>query len=77
MDGTDTNTVVNLDELNKKQRSKEYKATLKLLKSKESINRTIALQKFNQDQRYLLEGSCLIPLIESAFPKKVIYLDLL
>jgi len=70
MDPTISSQIVDLDSLNKKQRAKEYKATVKLLKSKDISNRRYALSRI-KDSRYLLEGGCFIPLVESILPKKV------
>lgn len=61
--------VVDLDSLSPKQLAKEYKAALKLIKSKEQQNRMNALEKF-KDFRYLIEGGCLITFIDSITPKK-------
>ena len=60
----------NLDSMNPKQQLKEYKATQKEIKSKEIAVKTIALKKF-EDIRYLTEGGCLVPFINSILPKKV------
>jgi hypothetical protein len=62
---------VDLDALNPKQRIKEYKATKKLLKSKEVFIKNQGLEKV-KDFRYIYEGGCLPTLIESITPKKVL-----
>ncbi len=62
--------IVNLDSLSSKQRLKEYKLAAKEIKSKDSAKKKLAIEKF-KDERYLLEGECLVPLIESMAPKKV------
>ena len=69
MDGT-APEIVNLDSLNAKQKAKEYKLTAKDIKSKEVAKRSLALEKVS-DERYFLEGGCLVPLIDSTAPKKV------
>ena len=61
---------VNLDTLNPKQRAKEFKAAQKDVKSKDLVVKNAALKKIN-DIRYLTEGGCLLPLINSILPKKV------
>jgi predicted hydrolase (HD superfamily) len=65
-----TISVVNLDSLNKKEKAKEFKAAIKLVKSKEMEYKKVALEKFS-DYRYLLEGGAIIPFLESIVPKKV------
>lgn len=65
-----------LDNLNPKQKSKEFKATIKDLKSKDDDVKIKALEKINKDLRYLNEGSCILPILNSLIPKKV-RLDLL
>ena len=61
---------VSLDELTAKQRVKEFKSTVKEIKSKDVSKKIVALDKYNRDSRYLLEGGSLAPLIESLVPKK-------
>lgn len=58
--------------MNPKQQLKEYKAAQKEIKSKDIPVKTIALKKF-EDIRYLTEGGCLVPFINSILPKKVRY----
>ena len=70
MDQNSALEIVDLNSLSDKQKLKEFKSTIKLLKSKEVANRKLGLEKI-KDFRYLLEGGCLIPLIESVVPKKV------
>jgi len=67
---------VNLDTLNPKQRAKEFKAAQKDVKSKDLVVKNAALKKIN-DIRYLTEGGCLLPLINSILPKKVRFIELL
>ena len=62
---------VNLDALNAKQRLKEYKATQKDVKSKDLVAKGSALKKLS-DVRYLTEGGCFLPLVNSILPKKVL-----
>lgn len=59
-----------LDSLNVKQRVKEYKATIKDLKSKDPEVKAKAMEKF-ADCRYITEGGAIIPLLDSIPPKKV------
>ena len=61
---------VNLDILNPKQRAKEFKAAQKDVKSKDLIDKNAALKKIG-DVRYLTEGGCFLPLVNSILPKKV------
>lgn len=68
-----TPQIVDLDSLNAKQKAKEFKITAKEIKSKEFEKRTFAIEKV-KDDRYFLEGGCIIPLIESMVPKKVLLL---
>jgi hypothetical protein len=70
MSMTSVETAVNLDSLNPKQQAKEYKSASKEIKAKDPAKQMLAVQKF-KDERYLLEGGCLIPLIEAMVPKKV------
>jgi len=63
---------VNLDTLNVKQCLKEYKATQKDVKSKDLVAKGAALKKLS-DIRYLTEGGCFVPLVNSILPKKVFY----
>lgn len=67
--------IVDLSTLNAKQKGKEYKATQKDVKSKDLVVKGAAMKKL-QDVRYYTEGGCLVPLINSSQPKKVILLDL-
>jgi hypothetical protein len=62
--------IVDLNTLNVKAKAKEFKTTAKEIKSKEVAKRTFAIEKV-KDERYFLEGGCLVPLIESMVPKKV------
>ncbi len=63
--------VVKLEDLNPKQRLKEFKSTQKELKSKELPVRQKGFDKIT-DVRYLVEGGCLFPMINSISTKKVI-----
>jgi hypothetical protein len=67
---SDAAAIVPLESLSAKQRLKEYKLAAKEIKSKDSAKKKFAIEKFN-DERYFLEGDCLVPLIESLAPKKV------
>lgn len=60
-----------LQDMNPKQRAKEFKNTQKDLRSKDPIVRMNAAQKLSND-RYISEGGCLLPLLNSIVPKKVI-----
>jgi hypothetical protein len=62
--------VVELEAMTKKQLAKEFKSTAKEIKSKDPAVKEAVLRKL-KNQRYLLEGGCLLPLIESLAPKKV------
>mmetsp|Transcript_24665 Transcript_24665/g.36337 ORF Transcript_24665/g.36337 Transcript_24665/m.36337 type:complete len:1874 (-) Transcript_24665:159-5780(-) len=68
MDSGDT-AIVDLDALTAKQRAKEFKTTAKEVKTKDPAKKNHALEKI-KDERYLLEGGCLTPLLESLVPKK-------
>jgi ankyrin repeat protein len=61
--------VINLDELNPKLKAKEFKSTMKDVKSKDLLVKNNAITKFN-DCRYLTEGGCMYPLIDSMVVKK-------
>lgn len=60
---------MNLDDLNDKLKVKEFKATIKDIKSKEHTIRSIAVGKL-KDARYITQGGCLPSLLESLVPKK-------
>lgn len=60
-----------LDELNAKQKAKEFKATQKAISSKDIALKLAALEKLN-DSRYFTEGTCLQPFFDSLAPSKVI-----
>ena len=60
-----------LDSLTDKQLAKEFKATYKDVKSQDSSVKASALQKLS-DKRYFIQGGCVLALLESAVPKKVI-----
>ena len=62
--------VVDLNSLNKKQLAKEFKATVKDIKAKDPAKKRDALDKF-KNPRYLLEGGCFIPFLQSLVPKPV------
>lgn len=62
--------VVDLNSLNKKQLAKEFKATVKDIKAKDPAKKRDALDKF-KNPRYLLEGGCFIPFLQSLTPKPV------
>ena len=66
----DEAVIVKLDDLNPKQRLKEFKSTQKDIKSKEQATKLKALEKC-KDIRYFVEGGCLYPLINSLSTKKV------
>ena len=66
----DNNSCPILDDLTPKQRLKEFKITIKEVKAKDASKKMVALEKFKNDPRYLLEGEALAPLIESLVPKK-------
>ena len=61
---------MNLDSLNEKQRSKEFKAVSKEIKSKDLSVRSRALNKL-KDARYMTIGPCFAAVIESLTPQKV------
>ena len=61
--------LVELNSLSAKQLAKEFKLTTKEIKSKDLSIRQIALKKF-EDTRYLLEGGCIVPFIETIVSKK-------
>ena len=67
---------VNLDTLTAKQLAKEYKLSTKEIKSKDLTVRQNALKKFD-DTRYLLDGGCIVPFLETIVSKKVIIFILL
>jgi hypothetical protein len=67
--------IVKLDDLNPKQKLKEFKATQKDLRSKELIAKQKGFEKI-KDVRYLVEGGCLFPLINSISTKKVIWIKI-
>jgi hypothetical protein len=70
------NEAISLDAMNPKQKTKEYKATQKDVKSKDLIVKSAALKKLH-DLRYYTEGGCLVPLVNSALPKKVLLFTVL
>jgi ankyrin repeat protein len=59
-----------LDTLNAKQLAKEYKTLAKLIKNKDDAVKISALEKLLEDSRYMIEGGCIIPLLEIIAPKK-------
>lgn len=61
--------ILDIDTLNAKQKLKEFKTTAKEIKSKEVAKRAFAIEKV-KDERYFLQGGCLVPLIDSMVPKK-------
>jgi len=61
--------LVKLDDLNAKQRIKEYKNVCKEIKSKDLDIKYRGIEKL-KDCRYLTEGNCLAPLIDSIAVKK-------
>ena len=63
-----------LDELSAKQRKKEFKSRSKELRSKDAAIRHAAMEIVFAEPRYLIEGECLIPLLETLIPQKVQYL---
>ena len=68
-----TESFVQLDSLSVKDRAKELKAVFKSIKSKEEAVKTAAFAVFKNDFRYLIEGGCVVPLIDSIIPKKVCF----
>ncbi len=66
--------IVDLNSLNKKQLLKEFKDVGKDVKSKDLDKRKIALDKISKTSRYLLEGDCFVPLLDSCIPKQVLCL---
>ena len=60
---------VKLDDLNAKQRVKEYKNVCKEIKSKDLDVKYRGIEKL-KDCRYLTEGNCLVPLVDSIAVKK-------
>lgn len=62
--------LVELNTLNAKQLAKEFKTCSKEIKSKDAAIKLRALRKF-KDTRYLLEGGCVIPFVETLSAKKV------
>ncbi len=60
---------VKLDDLNAKQRVKEYKNVCKEIKSKDLEVKYRGIEKL-KDCRYLTEGNCLVPLVDSIAVKK-------
>ena len=67
-----TSRPVDLSTLSDKQLAKEYKSIGKGIKSKDPEIKADAFQKI-KDVRYFTHGGCLVPLVESLVPKKVIY----
>lgn len=63
--------VVKLDELNDKLRAKEFKNTVKELKSKDDAVKISAIIKVGKELRYFSEGGCAPALLISLVPKKV------
>lgn len=61
--------VINLDDLSPKLKAKEFKSTMKDIKSKDLLVKNKAISKFS-DCRYLTEGGCMYPLIDSMVVKK-------
>lgn len=61
-----------LQSLNPKQLLKEFKATQKDVKSKDALLKEGALKKCADNTRYFTEGGCLVPLVLSIAPKKVL-----
>ncbi len=69
MSGGNESILVKLDDLNAKQRIKEYKNVCKEIKSKDLDIKYRGIEKL-KDCRYLTEGNCLAPLIDSIAVKK-------
>ena len=66
-----TEVDIDLDTVtNPKQRAKLFKATVKEIRSKDVDIKLKVLTKFS-DCRYLTDGDCMIPFIESVTIKKV------
>ena len=63
-------SLVDLDSLNAKQKGKEYKSAQKDVKSKDLAVKNAAMAKLH-DVRYYTEGGCFVPLVNSCLPKKV------
>lgn len=76
MQDTAPSEIVQLDSLNAKQKLKEFKLTSKEMRSKDVAVKMRALEKFS-DLRYLTDGGCLVPFINSVLPKKVFILKFL
>lgn len=55
----------NLDEMTAKQRKKELKSAAKEIRSKDASVRGAAIDKVFADPRYMSEGECIIPLLET------------
>ena len=60
-----------LNEMNEKQRLKEYKRLAKELKNKDTSVREAAIKTAFEDTRYLLDGKGVCSLIEGVAAKKV------
>lgn len=65
-----TEDFIDMALLNPKQKAKAFKTAAKEIKSKDVELKLKALSKFH-DCRYLTEGECIIPFIESIAVKKV------
>lgn len=64
--------LINLDLLSPKLRAKEFKSAQKDVKSKDLVVKNAALKKI-ADIRYITEGGCFFPLVNSILPKKVLF----
>ena len=67
---SENEVILTLDNMNAKQKAKEYKATAKSLNSKDLEIKLNGLQKL-ADMRYFTEGNCFKPFIDSLAPNKV------
>ena len=61
---------ISLDSLNAKQLLKEYKTVAKSIKNKDDDVKRAALDKLLYDSRYMIDGGCVLPLLEIIQPKK-------
>ena len=57
--------------VNPKHRKKEFKSKAKELRSKDNNLRQFALNAVFSDTRYLIEGECIVPFLETLTPNKV------
>jgi hypothetical protein len=62
-----------LDDLNPKQRKKDFKTKSKQIRSKDIAIRSQALDAVFDDPRYLIEGELLLPFLETIASSKVFH----